>query len=118
VEEAEMNFKSYEKAAWSTFKLDKSPMKIPYLALGIAGEAGEVADKIKKLIRDCGNGEMPAITDEQRKSLKLELGDVLWYVSCLGKALGFELEEIADANIEKLASRQNRGVIGGSGDNR
>jgi len=113
-----MNFKTYEKAAWSTFKLDKSPMQIPYLALGIAGEAGEVADKIKKLIRDNGNGEMPAIPEDKRQAIKLELGDVLWYVSCLSKALGFELEEIADANIEKLASRQNRGVIGGSGDMR
>jgi len=113
-----MNFKTYEKAAWSTFKLDKSPMQIPYLALGIAGEAGEVADKIKKLIRDNGNGEMPAIPEDKRQAIKLELGDVLWYVSCLGRAIGFELEEIADANIEKLASRQNRGVIGGSGDMR
>jgi len=113
-----VNFKSYEKAAWSTFKLDHSPMKIPYLALGIAGEAGEIADKIKKLIRDYGNGEMPAISKEQAESIKLELGDVLWYVSCLSKALGFSLAEVADANIEKLASRQNRGVIGGSGDNR
>ena len=113
-----MNFKTYEKAAWSTFKLDHSPMKIPYLALGITGEAGEVADKIKKLIRDYGNGEMPAITDEQRNALKLELGDVLWYVSCLSVSLGFELEAVANANLEKLASRQNRGVIGGEGDMR
>lgn len=71
-----------------------------------------------KTERDNGNGEMPAIPEDKRQAIKLELGDVLWYVSCLGKALGFELAEIADANIEKLASRQNRGVIGGSGDMR
>lgn len=113
-----MNFQGYQKAAWSTFKLEHSPIKTIYLALGIAGEAGEVADKVKKLIRDVGNGSMPEISEEKREDIKKELGDVLWYIACLAKSLDLSLESVAVANIEKLASRVERGVIGGSGDNR
>jgi NTP pyrophosphatase (non-canonical NTP hydrolase) len=85
-----------------------------YPALGLAGEAGEVADKLKKVVRD-HNGE---ITPEIRELVKGELGDVLWYVSQLARELDFTLEEIAQGNIDKLASRQKRQKLSGSGDSR
>lgn len=85
-----------------------------YPALGLAGEAGEVADKIKKIIRD-NKGVM---TPEFAQSIAQELGDVLWYIAILSNELGFDLEQVAEINIKKLADRQQRGVIGGSGDNR
>ena len=88
-------------------------MAIPYLALGLAGEAGEVADKIKKVIRDKDGDIEHSVEDIAR-----ELGDVLWYVACLASELGYSLEHIADLNLEKLASRKARGAIGGSGDHR
>ena len=87
---------------------------LAYPALGLAGEAGEVAEHAKKAIRDDGG----AITDERREALAKELGDVLWYVSQLASELGLELDEIAADNLEKLFSRQRRGVLSGSGDNR
>ena len=71
-------------------------------------------DKVKKVLRDSG-GEFSA---EVRESLKLELGDVLWYVAQLASELGFSLDEIAQANLDKLASRAARNVIAGSGDHR
>ena len=113
-----MDFNKYQKKAWSTFKLEDSPIKMLYLALGLCGEAGEVAEKIKKIIRDIGNGEMPELTEKQKELLKKELGDVLWYNACLAKVLGFNFEDIAIDNIAKLQSRNERGKIGGSGDNR
>lgn len=85
-----------------------------YPTLGLCGEAGEVADKVKKVIRD-DNG---VFSDPVRESLKLELGDVLWYVAQLASELGFDLDTIARANLEKLASRAARNVIAGSGDQR
>jgi NTP pyrophosphatase (non-canonical NTP hydrolase) len=85
-----------------------------YPALGLAGEAGEVADKLKKVVRD-HNG---VITDEIRQLVKGELGDVLWYVSQLARELDFSLEEIAEHNIQKLADRQSRDKLKGQGDNR
>jgi NTP pyrophosphatase (non-canonical NTP hydrolase) len=85
-----------------------------YPTLGLCGEAGEVADKVKKVIRDDGG----AFSDPVRESLKLELGDVLWYVAQLASELGFDLDTIARANLEKLASRVARNVIAGSGDQR
>ena len=85
-----------------------------YPALGLAGEAGEIANKLKKVIRD-GDGK---ITEETRQSLKGELGDVLWYISQLARELSLELEEVAQANVQKLAGRQERGKLTGSGDNR
>jgi NTP pyrophosphatase (non-canonical NTP hydrolase) len=94
--------------------------KVIYPALGLANEAGEVLGKLKKLIRDNdvrfdGNSK---ITDQQRADLGAELGDVLWYISNLSRDLGLTLNDIAVMNLEKLQSRQERGTLGGSGDNR
>lgn len=87
---------------------------LAYPALGLAGEAGEVAEHAKKAIRDDG-GEVSAA---RRAALAKELGDVLWYVAQLATELDLDLEEIAAGNLEKLLSRQRRGVLSGSGDER
>jgi NTP pyrophosphatase (non-canonical NTP hydrolase) len=87
---------------------------LSYPALGLAGEAGEVAEHAKKAIRDDGG----TVTDARRAALAAELGDVLWYTAQLASELGLELEDIARGNLEKLFSRQARGVLSGSGDNR
>jgi NTP pyrophosphatase (non-canonical NTP hydrolase) len=87
---------------------------IVYTALKLNGEAGEVAEHIGKALRDDGG----IITPERRTLLKKELGDVLWYISSLADELGFGLGAIAVHNLEKLADRKTRGVLGGSGDNR
>jgi NTP pyrophosphatase (non-canonical NTP hydrolase) len=85
-----------------------------YPTLGLCGEAGEVADKVKKVIRDRGGEFSP----EVKRALELELGDVLWYVAQLATELGLDLEQVAQANLDKLASRAARDVIGGEGDER
>ncbi len=85
-----------------------------YPTLGLTGEAGEVSDKVKKVIRD-KNG---IFDEESRNALKLELGDVLWYISQLSCELGFDLEEVAKSNLHKLSSRALRGKISGEGDDR
>lgn len=85
-----------------------------YTCFGLAGEAGEFNDKVKKMLRD-NNGEMsPALRD----FLVLELGDVLWYVAQAGRQLNVTMEEIATRNMEKLLSRKARNTLSGSGDNR
>jgi NTP pyrophosphatase (non-canonical NTP hydrolase) len=85
-----------------------------YTALGLAGEAGEFANKVKKLIRDgsTGNGSVSF------KEIAAELGDVLWYVAMAADELGVSLEEIAWGNLEKLRGRAERGTLKGSGDAR
>ncbi len=87
---------------------------LAYPALGLAGEAGEVAEHAKKAIRDDGG----TISDERRAAMAKELGDVLWYVAQLATELDLDLDEIAARNLEKLLSRQRRGVLSGSGDDR
>lgn len=82
--------------------------------LGLVGEAGEVAEKYKKIIRD----KEGVVDSEDKAALIKELGDVLWYVSTIAQYLEVPFDEIAQANIEKLASRKSRGVQKGSGDNR
>jgi NTP pyrophosphatase (non-canonical NTP hydrolase) len=83
-----------------------------YPTLGLAGEAGEVAEKVKKMIRD----DDGVLTDERRAALAGELGDVLWYVAQVATEAGLDLQEIARENLDKLLSRQERGVLSGSGD--
>jgi len=85
-----------------------------YPTLGLAGEAGEVAEKVKKLIRD----DAGVLSDERRAAIAKELGDVLWYVAQVATEAGLDLDEIAAANLEKLLSRAQRGVLQGSGDDR
>lgn len=85
-----------------------------YSTLGLAGEAGEVVEKVKKICRN-HNG---VLTDEIKMEMGKELGDVLWYLADLSKKFGFTLEEIAQMNISKLDSRARRGVIASQGDNR
>jgi len=87
---------------------------LEYVTLGLVGEAGEIANKVKKIIRDC-NGKL---TEEKRKELVKELSDVQWYSAQLAEVLGEKLSNIAQMNIDKLYDRKERGVIGGSGDNR
>lgn len=85
-----------------------------YTILGLAGEAGELANKIKKVMRD-KNG---SISEEMNSVLKDELGDVLWYVAALATEMGWDLSKIAQANLDKLFSRKARGTLSGSGDKR
>lgn len=108
-----MELNDYQKAALVTaiYPEDK---RIIYPALGMCGEAGEVADKVKKVIRD--NDQQ--FTEEKKLEIAKEVGDVLWYCATLSNDIGFTLEEIAQINIEKLQSRQQRGKLGGNGDNR
>lgn len=82
--------------------------------LGLVGEAGEVAEKFKKIIRDKNS----IISDEDKKEIIKELGDVLWYIATLAHYMGTPLEDIASMNLAKLASRKERGVSHGNGDNR
>jgi NTP pyrophosphatase (non-canonical NTP hydrolase) len=87
---------------------------LSYPALGLCGEAGEVAEHAKKAIRDDGG----QVSHERRAAMSAELGDVLWYVAQIASELDLDLGEIARANLEKLLSRQRRGVLSGDGDDR
>jgi len=87
---------------------------IVYTVLKMHGEAGEIAEKVGKIMRD----DASMLSQEKRAALLLELGDVLWYIAACAKELGYTLEQVANANIEKLASRSARGKLSGSGDNR
>ena len=109
-----MELNSYQDAARKTAAYPDVGCNPIYPTLGLTGEAGEVADKVKKVIRDRG-GVFDADT---REAIKFELGDVLWYVAQLASELGYDLEQVAEANLQKLSSRAARGRIGGSGDQR
>ena len=87
---------------------------IIYPTLGLTGEAGEVANKVKKIIRDDGNKINEGLVQE----ISAEIGDCLWYISVLADDIGIKLSDIANANLEKLANRKEKGTIHGSGDTR
>ncbi len=108
-----MEFAEYQRLSRRTAEYPRAAW-LAYPALGLAGEAGEVAEHAKKAIRDDG-GE---VSEERRAAMAKELGDVLWYVSQLASELGLDLDELAQGNLEKLLSRQRRGVLSGSGDER
>ena len=105
-----MDFEEYQKESRKTAIYPNKYMMI-YPALGLAGESGEVCEKIKKWIR---GDYIPDYTE----SLKMEIGDVLWYIANLASDLNLSLEDIAKKNIEKLQDRLNRNVLKGEGDNR
>jgi NTP pyrophosphatase (non-canonical NTP hydrolase) len=109
-----MDLNTYQEGARRTARYPNVGENPIYPTLGLCGESGEVADKVKKVLRDHDG----VFSEEIRQALKLELGDVLWYVAQLASELGFGLEEIASANLDKLASRAARNVISGSGDHR
>ena len=114
-------FDNYQEACASEFAF--YPGMLIYPALGLAGEAGEVVEKVKKLVRD---DEMPLdegfntgeIDPEKRLAIALELGDVMFYIAMIADDIDYTLSEIADMNLEKLADRKARGHLRGSGDNR
>ncbi len=108
-----MDLADYQRLSRSTAEYPREAW-LAYPALGLAGEAGEVAEHAKKAIRDDG-GE---VSDERRAAMAAELGDVLWYVAQLASELGLDLDAVAQANLDKLLSRQRRGVLSGSGDDR
>lgn len=113
-----MTFDEYQKAAEST-NLTPGKGKVLSIAfmdkvLGLVGESGEFADKVKKILRD----DKAVLSEEKRQLLVKELGDVLWYVATLCKHLDVSLEELAKLNIDKLKSRHVRGKLRGSGDAR
>lgn len=100
---------------------EKNMQAAMYLTLGLNGEAGEVAEKFKKLIRDqrlLPAAKLAEMGEERQLEILHELGDVLWYITRLAAELGFNLEEVMEANYKKLSSRHRRGKLGGSGDNR
>lgn len=104
-----MTFDEYQNLASQTVSESVEGDGI-YFVLGLCSEAGEVADKIKKTLRD--GGEIP------RKGLAKELGDCLWYLAMLADTLDVDLSTVAKINLDKLQSRQDRNKIGGSGDDR
>ena len=108
-----MDFNSYQRMAKTT-AIYPATHKILYPALGLAGEAGEVVNKVKKLIRD-GTSSLPK---EWKEQIGSEIGDVLWYCAVLADDLGISLGKIASENEKKLQNRKKKGTIGGSGDNR
>lgn len=111
-----MEFNEYQhRARESSFYKDTLQGEVPfYPMLGLCGEVGEVAEHIKKAIRDDGG----KITPERRAALLKECGDCTWYLSDLIGKLGFTFDEVAQANLDKLADRRARGVLHGSGSNR
>ena len=111
-----MNFDEYQKQATKTaqFKGRTREYAIMYSCMGLAGETGEVIEKVKKVMRN-NYGKMSA---EERYQIKMEIGDVLWYLSQVARFSGVSLEDAAKANVKKLADRRKRGVISSEGDNR
>jgi len=108
-----MHLDEYQDAALRT-AIYAERHRVIYPALGLASEAGEVAGKVKKVLRD-QDGDFAQAPIE---AIKDELGDVLWYVAVLAADLGLSLEQIAADNVAKLAARRQRGTIGGAGDQR
>lgn len=110
-----MTFDEYQKRALKTAKEDYGPLiQRTIWAMGVAGEAGEVIEKWKKIVAY----KEGKVNDEDRAELAKELGDVVWYIAVMCHSLGLSLDEVMQSNVEKLADRQKRNVIKGVGDNR
>lgn len=110
-----MTFDEYQEQSRKTAIYPKNGQEgIYFLVMGLCGEAGEVAEKVKKVMRD----DQGCFNRQSRESVFRELGDLLWYASQLATELDFRLDDVADANLAKLQSRKERGTLKGSGDGR
>jgi len=107
-------FDMYQDKSEETAVYPNKGDNLYYPALGLAGEAGEVCEKVKKIMRDKGG----VLSEEDSLELSKELGDVLWYISALACEINVSLSSIVEENLDKLSSRQDRGKLQGSGDNR
>ena len=108
------HFDLYQDAAEATAVYPDKGDNMYYPALGLAGEAGEVCEKIKKIMRD----QKGHFTEDNLEQISKELGDVLWYVAMLAVEFNIALSSVAEDNLAKLQDRMDRGVLKGSGDNR
>lgn len=113
----EMNVEEYQKIIKQTAVFPRQ-IGIAYCGLGLTGEAGEVADKIKKLYRDKNLLESNHISDEDKLAIAKELGDVLWYLTATANELGIRLSTIMQMNYDKLIQRRQTNTLHGSGDDR
>jgi NTP pyrophosphatase (non-canonical NTP hydrolase) len=109
-----MLLSDYQSRSRATAVYPQMGDNLLYPTLGLCGEAGEVAEKIKKMVRDDGG----TLSAERRAALSKELGDVLWYLAQIATEAELDLDEIAEENISKLLSRRERDVLSGSGDDR
>ena len=110
-----MRFTEYQRATSETAVYpDAGQGNVLYPTLGLSGEAGEVADQVKRVLRDDGG----TLTDARRQRIAGELGDVLWYAARLAEELGTDLDRIAQANLDKLRARREAGAIHGEGEQR
>jgi NTP pyrophosphatase (non-canonical NTP hydrolase) len=111
-----MTFDEYQREAADTavYSRDTEIIALVYTTLGLAGEAGELANKVKKILRD----NESVVTEHMRNELADEAGDVLWYLARFTAEITRELEDVAENNLEKLRDRKRRGVIAGAGDRR
>jgi len=109
-----MMMNEYQQAALRTAAPRDKHNEIFHLLLGLVGEAGEIAEKAKKIVRDNGSDFSAWNPDD----IKKELGDILWYIAVIADHFDLRLADVASYNVAKLADRQKRGVLGGSGDNR
>jgi len=103
-----MNMNDYQRQA-ATTAIYPASVQILYPTLGLAGGAGEVANKVKKIVRD---GKL------DKEAIGSEIGDCLWYIAAICKDLGLKMEDVAQANLDKLRQRQEKGTLSGSGDTR
>ena len=113
-----MEFNEYQKQSRKSARYPGAGHNFVYPALGLAGETGEVIEKIKKLLRNDEVLTADQISPDKKTELEKEMGDVIWYLAQLTTELGLELDVIAERNIEKITSRMDRGVLHGEGDER
>ncbi len=109
-----MDLNKYQEQSKKTALYPSQGSNLVYPTLGLVGEAGEIANKVKKIERD----NKGVLSEKKRKEIQAELGDVLWYVAQLATELNISLDRVAQNNLDKLLSRLDRGTLHGDGDNR
>lgn len=115
-----MEMNDYQGQALTTASYPDIGRNLTYTTLGLAGEAGELANKVKKLVREKGYraGEPFALDDDDYHAIKAELGDCLWYIAATCHEIGTWMGLVGEGNLSKLGDRKARGLIDGDGDNR